>query len=741
MKKTVALFILFVFTFCASYPNSKITTKQVKWELFLAAYDLVWDSIRSDYYAGAIMGNGLLGSNFYKMDKNSYRFDVGRVDITENRGLLKSGYTRSSHLYEEARLPIGYFSLKPVGKIKSDTMRLSLYNAMTKGVIITDKGKIDFQTYVHSENNYIIFESVSYGAEPDFEWSWTPLEAVSPRFIVKGSSELENSDYLKYPNPPVKTVNDGEYRLSVQPLYCGLTYVVAWKEIKTASKRRIAIAISQENAADKAIAAAKETIDKCLSENKAALEKAHKSWWHNYYTESFASFGDKNMESFYWRQVYKLACATRPDKMVIDLQGPWAVQVTPWPAIWFNLNTQLTYSWQYTANRSAMTRPLWKTLHDNIDNLRKNVILPGVSDAIGIGRSGSYNLYSVLNPANASKNQYEVGNMTWLLFYYWQYCTYNNYTEELTKEFFPLLKSAINYYFHIRTIGNDGKYHLPPTASPEYTLENPGEDVNYDLALLRWGLNTLLDIDKKFKLNDSKVTEWLDFLNNLTDYPTDEHGFRISATLGFDRTHRHYSHLLMIYPLYMVNWEQPESREIIIRSVNRWMSLHGALQGYSFTGSAAMYASMGDGDKAVRQLKTLLEHYIRFNTLYRESGPVFETPMAAAASLQDLYLQSWGGKIRVFPAVPESWQQAEFINFRTEGAFLISAKREKGKTIFIQVESEAGGLCRLQTGMDVSKLKVKSLNNKEISFSIIDNNKGLIEINTGKGDVINVCLI
>jgi hypothetical protein len=739
MKK-LFLLITFVFVFFVSFSNPKITAKQVNWRTFLAAHDFVWDSIGNDYYAGAIMGNGLLGTNFYKTGENAYRFDIGRVDVTENRGLIKSGYTKSSHLYEEARLPIGYFSLKPKGKIKSDTMSLSLYDAMTKGIIFTDKGKINFRTYVHSEKNYILFETTSDGAEPDFEWSWNPLEAVSPRFLVRGSSEIENSDYLKHPNPMVERIDEGEYHFSVQPLYCGLTYVVAWKEVKIASGRRTAITISQENATDKAIAVARATIDECLSTDKTALETTHKSWWGNYYPASFASFGNKALESFYWRQIYKFACATRPDKMLVDLQGPWAVRETPWPAGWFNLNAQLTYSWQYTANRSDMTRPIWKALHDNIDNLRKNVILPGVTDAIGIGRSASYNLYSVLNPANASGNQYEVGNMTWLLFYYWQYCVYNNYTGELTKGFFPLLKSAVNYYFHIRTLGDDGKYHLPPTASPEYTLESAGEDVNYDLALLRWGLLTLLDIDKKFNINDSKSAEWQDFLNKLTDYPADEHGFRISASLGFNRSHRHYSHLLMIHPLYLVNWEQTENQDIITRSINRWMSLQGALQGYSFTGSSSMYASMGDGDRAVKQLEILLNRYIQFNTLYKESGPVFETPMAAVASLQDLYLQSWGGKIRVFPAVPDSWQQAEFIGFRTEGAFLVSARREKGQTVFIQVESEAGGLCRLQTGMDVSRIAVRSLNGKAAPFSITDAGKGLIEINIGKGEGVTVSL-
>jgi hypothetical protein len=55
-----------------------------------------------------------------------------------------------------------------------------------------------------------------------------------------------------------------------------------------------------------------------------------------------------------------------------------------------------------------------------------------------------------------------------------------------------------------------------------------------------------------------------------------------------------------------------------------------------------------------------------------------------------MLLQSWGGKIRVFPAVPSSWPDATFHQLRAEGAFLVSASRSAGRTEWIQIESLAG---------------------------------------------------
>jgi hypothetical protein len=240
-------------------------------------------------------------------------------------------------------------------------------------------------------------------------------------------------------------------------------------------------------------------------------------------------------------------------------------------------------------------------------------------------------------------------------------------------------------------------------------------------------------------LNDTKASAWKDLKDNLTDYPVDpEKGYMIGENINLTSSHRHYSHLLMIYPLYTVNWEQPENRELISKSISHWQSMPDYLQGYSFTGSSSMYSMMGDGRRAVNQLQKLIDKYILPNTLYKESGPVIETPLAGASSLQELYLQSWGGKIRVFPAVPDSWPQASFINFRAEGAFLISASRNKGKTVFIQIESEKGGVCHVQTSMDTDKLRIQKAGGGKVDFSVIDKTKGLIKINTGTGDVIQL---
>ena len=94
-----------------------------------------------------------------------------------------------------------------------------------------------------------------------------------------------------------------------------------------------------------------------------------------------------------------------------------------------------------------------------------------------------------------------------------------------------------------------------------------------------------------------------------------------------------------------------------------------------------------------------LRKFFQANTLYKERGPVIETPLSAAQCIHDMLIQSWGDTIRVFPAVPDAWSDVAFHNLRTEGAFLVSAKRSAGQTQFVRIKSLAGQPCRIVHGM------------------------------------------
>ena len=161
----------------------------------------------------------------------------------------------------------------------------------------------------------------------------------------------------------------------------------------------------------------------------------------------------------------------------------------------------------------------------------------------------------------------------------------------------------------------------------------------------------------------------------------------------------------MVYPLHVVDPQAGAERPLVEKSLDHWISFEGALQGYSFTGASAISSWLGRKDASVKLLNEFLDRYVKANTMYLEAGPVIETPLAGAAAMHEVLLQSWsmepfGTDIRVFPAVADAWKDATIHKMLAEGAFEVSAVRRDGRTRFVQIKSLAGAPCRVRTGLE-----------------------------------------
>jgi alpha-L-fucosidase 2 len=643
--------------------------EQIDWPQFLARHDMVWTKPPNNWGSGAFMGNGLLGANVFTVDDGTrLRWRIGRSDVVMGN----------------SRIPIGELVLQTAGALQGTDLRLGLWDAELAGTVKTTQGSIKIRSFTHAQQMVQVIELEPDAGEKSCHFEWQPGLAADPRAVYQ---HMEISDADRNPVPVAG--DEGGIHLSTQPLNGGTEHVTAWKEVSGENGARIvylsvgfgATGMGRQQAIDAVNLAATTGLD--------ALTASHREWWHRYWPESFVSIPDTRLESFYWLQMYKFASATREDRMPIDLMGPW-YNNTPWPRIWWNLNIQLTYWSILTANRLELGDPFCKMIDDHKAALAANA-RQFSSDSYAIGRSCGYDL--------VRSADHEICDLPWALHNYYLFYRYSM-DEDKLRRLFPLLKGSMNYYFHHMQQGADGRLHTTEGYSPEYPNQpSPNPDCNIDLALIRWGCQTLLNTCDQLKINDPLIPKWKETLEKLTPYPTDENGLKVSASVPFAVSHRHYSHLLMVYPLYIMNLDQPENHDLVVKSLNHWMGMPRALRGYSYTGAASISALMGHGDDALMYLNRLLDEKILPDTLYTEAGPCIETPLSGAASLNDMLLTSWGGKIRVFPGVPKAWPDVTIENLRTEGAFLVSAVRKGGATRFIRIESLAGEPCRLVTDM------------------------------------------
>jgi len=730
MKERFNKIKILFYLLCWLMPAAMCYAQQtINWAKSLHRCDMVFDTLTTQWEEGAFTGNGLLGAMVYMKDSNALRIEIGRTDVADHRK------EPMNELIGKARLPIGHFVLRPQGKILQNTARVDLWNAEIRGRITTTTGSIEWTCRTLWQTNVIWLQTKTSGNEQLYSWEWVAEQSVSTR--ISFPNQTAPAGYQANPPGQLKIVkSQPNTQYYHQPMIAGGSYSTAWTVKQTGiGNKNILISVGYSKNDDVSDGEALDNILQASAlPNLEPLIAAHQQAWHSFYQKSYLSMPDAKLESFYWIQMYKLASASGKGKPLIDLMGPW-FRATPWPAYWWNLNTQLTYSPLYTSNHLEIASVLPATINANTNNLIQNVPVAYRYNSLALGRAGGIGMnapVTVDSDTLHKKNpmpELEMGNATWLLYYYWLQYRYSMDKKVLTT-LFPLLKRSINYYLNVARKDSTGIYHLPYTASPEY----PGgvtRDCNYDLSGLRWGLQTLLEADKILGAKDPLRMRWQEVLDHLVAYPTDTNGLRIGADVAFTVSHRHYSHLLMIYPYHLLNWEQPENRDLIKKSLAHWHSMPGSLQGYSFTGGASIYATMGQGGKAKDYLHTLINKFVKPNTMYLESGPVIETPLAAAASIQEMFLQSWGGKIRVFPALPDDWADATFKDLRAEGAFLISAVRKNKETKWVKIKAEADGTCIVQPNLK-GIIKIKS--NVAMKFIAKENNT--YQINLKKGEEV-----
>jgi hypothetical protein len=709
---------------CAS-DNVAETKPVVDWPAYMAEQDQVFKRVPQLWDEAPFVGNGVMGSMIFQTAENQLTIQIGRGDVQEHR-MASGKHAANNVLPDSSRLPVGYFTLDTVGKIKGCDLRLNLWDAEISGTISTDKGDLDILAFIHSEKNLLVVKTQADLKEADFYYSWHPEEAFCPR--VKGKRKGGGEYRPEYDGNPEPVVTEGaELNTCVQAMTGGGQTATAWTIEKNGRTQTLMASVGhtypEENALELATAEVQFGKHTALDQ----LLRTHRAWWHAFYPKSWVSLPDAKMESYLWAQHYKMASTTKGGQLLADNQGVW-MQPTGWPGCWWNLNIQLAYSHLLPANHPELSEGLVNILWKYRDNLASNVPEEMHSDSAAINTVSGQDLISPIGDPRTSSRGLSTGNLTWALHNAYMQYRYTMDEEMLRDKIFPLLTRAINYYRHFMIEGDDGKIHLPRTSSPEY---GNVEDCNYDLALLRWGCQALIDSCETLGMDDPLLPEWKRILADLTPYPVDETGFMIGKDMPYAKSHRHYSHLLMLYPLCMMDLDDPAQRELALKSLEHWQSYPDALAGYSYTGSSSMFSLLGDGERAEQRMQDFFDDKLLPNTFYKEGSPVIETPPAGARSIEDMLIQSWNDKIQVFPAVPKKWSDVSFANLRAEGAFLVSAVRKDGKTAFVAIESLAGAPCRVQPGIQ-GQLKVVG-----VEMDAVKNlGNGVVEIDLPQGATV-----
>jgi alpha-L-fucosidase 2 len=721
-------------------------------------HDLAFKALARSWDEGIPLGDGLLGALVWQKGK-ALRLSLDRADLWDLRPVkefdspnfhftwvrdqvLKKDYDPVHEMgdapYDRdpapTKIPAGAleFDIAKIGEVES--VRLVLSDALCE---VRWKNGARLTTFVHATEpvGWFRFEGLPQPLMPALIPPAYAGAAGADKDVVSGKTLAA----LGY-SPPVISAGDRLARFH-QAGWGGMSYDVAveWRmpdpgalvgvwSVSSRYPRKARESAGQAarfitGAGEPAAADAARAASQALVRTFARDLDSHRRWWKAYWAKAGVELPDPILEKQWYLETYKLGAASRRGAPPITLQAVWTADngsLPPWKGDFHNdLNTQLSYWPCYSGNHLeeglAFLDWLW-SIKPEAERYTKRYFgveglnVPGVCDLEG-KPMGGWIQYS-LGPTVSA----------WLAQHFYLHWRYSGDRTFLAERAYPWLKGVAVFLDGISVHGTGGKRRLPLSSSPEINDNRIDawfpETTNFDLALIRWLYGAAAELAAELRLKDDEA-RWREILAEWPQLALAEDDGRLLVAPGYPlkESHRHFSHLMAIYPLGFVDRAGGEADRRTIRASLAELDRLGpdGWCGYSYAWLGCLAARAADGEKSVAALRTFAECFCLPNSFHANGDQsqtgkskftyrpfTLEGNFAFAAAVQEMLIQSHTGTVRLFPAVPAAWKDAAFDLLRTRGAFLVSARKRRGSVTDVRVVSEKGGLFRLENPFGVA---------------------------------------
>ena len=458
--------------------------------------------------------------------------------------------------------------------------------------------------------------------------------------------------------------------------------------------------------------AAEKGFDKLFDEHKMSRKK--------YRAKSSVKTGDKLIDETYKKSWYLFKCCSKKGGYPMPLQGVWTADndcLPPWKGDYHHdTNTELSYQAYLKANRleegEAFIDYLWR-LKPAYERFAKEffgvngLLLPSCStlDGKAMGGWAQYSLSPTMT--------------IWAAQSFDEYYLYTGDEKFLKNRAYPFFKKVGQAIKGLLTEKN-GKLYLPVSSSPEI-FDNARKaylepNSNFDLSLLIYLFKTLKCYAEKLGEN---AEEYREILGKLDDLAIDDSGVvMLDKTQYLPESHRHFSHVMCLYPLHLINYDTDEHKKIYENTIKNLEILGtGYWVGFSFPMSAQIYAMAKNGNAAAERLGQFCKGFVAENgfhlngdfkhygyTQWHYRPFTLESLFGFADALHEMLLQDHQGFIELFPAIPDEWKRGtvEFKNLRSRGGLLVSATLKRGELSLLTIKSPSERTVTFADGKTVS---------------------------------------
>jgi hypothetical protein len=432
---------------------------------------------------------------------------------------------------------------------------------------------------------------------------------------------------------------------------------------------------------------ADQMVDTLTQQNVNDHNAAHRSWWQNYWNQSYVEIADKDIEKSWYGSLYLLACVSRTGKYAPGLWGNWITGTMNWHGDYHtNYNYEAPFYAALTTNHipqmDSYDQPVLDWMSRG-EQLATQNGFQGVLYTVGIspeGTSADTQLHNQKsNAANLASDmvmRYEQTRDT----------TY-------AAKVYPYLKQVGLFWQHYLTKDSSGTYNITNDA-PQEDDAYPQTNSILSLGLVHLLMQGLIDISTALGQDSGTRATWSDINAHLAPLPTmTQNGqtvFRETSTGTAWVNGGNDIDIQAVYPGGQVGLDS--SAALLQTAQNTVGQLTAAWHGGN--APATFYAAAArvgyDPATILSNLHTEATTNSYPNMGIHHSGGGIENLNVTTSGLDEMLLQSFQHDVKVFPDWPAN-SNAKFGDLLADGGFLVSSSISGNSVQYVRAVSQKGG--------------------------------------------------
>jgi alpha-L-fucosidase 2 len=425
---------------------------------------------------------------------------------------------------------------------------------------------------------------------------------------------------------------------------------------------------------------------------------------------------------------YLLISSSRPGELPANLQGLWNDGVqTPWNGDWhLNINVQMNY---WPAEVTGLGE-----LHQPLFALVRSLTGPGAQtarkyyDARGWVAHVLSNPWGFTSPGEGASWGATTTGSAWLCQHLWEHYLYSRDRDFLAAAY-PTMKGSAEFYLDLLIPEPTGQWWVTaPSNSPENRFRLPdGTEASiclgatFDLQVLRYLFGATIAAAEILGVDPELREQWQQARERLAPTRVGPDGRVLEWLEPYeepDPEHRHISHLWGLYPGHEIT---PGGTPQLAAAARATLERRGdGGTGWAIAHKAALWARLGDGDRAYALFNALLQPATEAHRITTKGGgsypnlfcahPPFQIDgnFGGAAAIAEMLLQSHvrtGGKadpavlpfeLQLLPALPKAWSTGAVRGLRARGDCTVDITWRDGQVISATLQGPAGAKGKLR---------------------------------------------